>query len=86
MTKIKTTEYISHNLLIFSNTRIVRSIGSAKDNGGQYHFKDTSMIEQVQVQASICKSFLSKKQEIMVWHCRLGHLNFPYFRHLFKKK
>ena len=68
---------------VFQDLTLGRRIGSPKEHGGLYHFEDTSAIEQVQVQASICKSSLSRKQEIMLWHCSLGHPSFPHLRYLF---
>ena len=58
-------------------------IGSAKELGGLYYFEDDNFENKQAFTASCASSSLFRKNEIMLWHFRLGHPNFQYLKHLF---
>jgi transposase InsO family protein len=59
-----------------------RTIGSARMINGLYYFDDNlSSDKKAQGFSSI--SSISVREQIMVWHCRLGHPSFSYLKHLF---
>ncbi|XP_057451465.1 uncharacterized protein LOC130743298 isoform X5 [Lotus japonicus] len=58
-----------------------KMIGSAKMKDGLYYFEDTFRNKAAQ---GLCgMSCTSVRDQIMLWHNRLGHPNFQYLRHLF---
>ena len=59
-----------------------KTIGSARESGGLYFFEEGSKLKRpVQSTCYGSVSFIANK-EIMLWHCRLGHSNFHYLKHL----
>ena len=72
--------YDSH--CIFQDRSSGKTIGSAKMIDGLYYFRDElSSNKMAQGLSSI--SSLSIRDQIMVWHYRLGHPSFSYLKHLF---
>ena len=60
-----------------------RMIGNAREHRELYYLKKEDFVNK-QAQTVSCKaSSLSRKQEIMLWYCRLGHHSFPYLKNLF---
>ena len=57
-------------------------IGSAKMINGLYYFEDTLPSNKI-AQGLSSNSSLSVCDQIMVWHCRLGHPSFSYLKNLF---
>ncbi|XVE99532.1 hypothetical protein REPUB_Repub03eG0207100 [Reevesia pubescens] len=58
-------------------------IGSARMIDGLYYFNDT-LFKNKQAQGLIgSTSSISAREQIMLWHLRLGHPSFPYLKHLF---
>ena len=73
----------SHSTCTFQDLTMERTIGNAREHGGLYYLEKEDFINK-QAQTIGCKaSSLSRKQEIMLWHCRLSHPNFPYLKDLF---
>lgn len=73
----------SLSVCVFQDLIFGKKIGSAKEVNGLYYFeKDLSMSGQVH--AVVGHPSLSPKQQIMLLHCRLGHQNFLYLKHLFQ--
>lgn len=66
----------------FQDLILGRRIGSAREHEELYYFKDINMNKQAHTAG--CESFyMSREQEIMLWHCRLGLHSFPYLRKFF---
>ena len=57
-------------------------IGSATMINGLYYFEDNLHSNKIGQGLSSISS-LSVRDQIMVWHCRLGHPSFSYLKHLF---
>ena len=57
-------------------------IGSATMINGLYYFEDNLPSNNISQGLSSISS-LSVRDQIMVWHCRLGHPSFSYLKHLF---
>ena len=49
---------------------------------GLYYFEDNLPSNKI-AQGLSSISSLSVRDQIMVWHCRLGHPSFSYLKHLF---
>ena len=60
-----------------------KSIGSAKEYGGLHNFKEDNTKDGQVLSVGCESSQRTKQQEIVLWHFRLGHLNFQYLKHLF---
>ena len=71
----------SQSTCVFQDLISGRKIGSAKEYEGLYYFEKDILVKG-QAQTVSCNS-LSRKQEVLLWHCRLGHPSFPYLQHLF---
>ena len=67
---------------IFQDRNSGKIIGSARMINGLYYFEDNFLSNKI-VQGLSSISSLSVHDQIMVWHCRLGHPSFPYLKHLF---
>ena len=66
----------------FQDQNSGKKIGSAKMIGGLNYFDDDfSNSKKVQALSSVRSN--SVYEQIMLWHLRLGHLSFPYLKHLF---
>ena len=72
--------YESH--CIFQDQRSGKTIGSARMINGLYYFEDNLPSNKI-AQGLSSISSLSIHDQIMVWHCRLGHPSFSYLKHLF---
>ncbi|KAJ9691385.1 hypothetical protein PVL29_013539 [Vitis rotundifolia] len=72
--------YESH--CIFQDPSSGKTIGSARMINGLYYFKDNLPSNKI-AQGLSSISSLSVRDQIMVWHCRLGHPSFSYLKHLF---
>ena len=60
-----------------------KTISSAKQNEGLYFFEDGFELKG-QAQSTCFKSLsVASKNKIMLWHFKLGHLNFQYLKYLF---
>ena len=72
----------SHSVCVFQDQISRKRIGSAREFDGLYHFESASSMGG-HVQLTIGNSSLSRSQQIMLLHCRLGHLSFVYLKYLF---
>ncbi|KAJ9697393.1 hypothetical protein PVL29_009284 [Vitis rotundifolia] len=72
--------YESH--CIFQDRSSGKMIGSARMINGLYYFEDNLPSNKI-AQGLSSISSLSVRDQIMVWHCRLGHPSFSYLKHLF---
>lgn len=59
-----------------------KMIGNAKEVDGLYHVVTENPSDK-QVHKPRCFTTLSCENEIMLWHCRLGHHSFNYLKYLF---
>lgn len=60
-----------------------RIIGNGREHEGLYYFEEEES-KNKQALVSSCKSaFVSSDQEIMLWHCKLGHPSFSYLKNSF---
>ena len=57
-------------------------IGSAKEKDGLYYFDDGPDLSRQFQSTSVNSIFVSKENDIMLWHYRLGHPNFQYLKYL----
>ena len=57
-------------------------IDGARMINGLYYFEDTLPSNKI-AQGLSSISSLSVRDQIMVWHCRLGHPSFSYLKNLF---
>ena len=51
-------------------------IGSAKEKYGLYYFDDGPDLSRQFQSTSVNSIYVSKENDIMLWHYRLGHPNF----------
>ncbi|KAL5760543.1 hypothetical protein ACOSQ2_019381 [Xanthoceras sorbifolium] len=58
-------------------------IGSAKMKDGLYYFEDGSLKDKLALGLQCNVGSLLIREQIMIWHFRLGHPSFAYLRHLF---
>ena len=72
--------YESH--YVFQDRSSGKMIGSARMINGLYYFEDTSPSNKIaQGLSSIGSLFV--RDQIIVWHCRLGYPSFSYLKNLF---
>ena len=57
-------------------------ISSAKMINGLYYFDD-NLSSNKKVRGLSSNSSIPVREQIMLWHLRLGHPSFPYLKHLF---
>ena len=66
---------------VFQDLTSRKTIDNAREHEGQYYFeKEAELNKQAQIVS--CES-LSREQEIILWHRRLGHPSFSYLQTLF---
>ena len=58
-------------------------IDSGKQKDGLYFFDDGPDLSRQFQSTSINIVYVSKENDIMLWHYRLGHSNFQYLKYLF---
>ena len=66
----------------FQDQRSGKMIGSARMIDGLYYFDDNSFSNK-KVQGFRSISSIYVREKMMLWHLRLGHHSFLYFKHLF---
>ena len=67
----------------FQDLNSGRMIGSARQSEGLYFFENQTNLKGQSHKTSFGTISISSKDEIMLWHFRLGHPNFQYLKHLF---
>ena len=72
----------SPSVCVFQDQISGKRIGSAREFDGLYYFESASSMGG-HVQLTVGNSSLSRSQQIMLLHCRLGHPNFVYLKYLF---
>ena len=72
--------YESH--YVFEDRSLGEMIGSARMINGLYYFEGNLLSNKI-AQGLSSISSLSVRDQIMVWHCRLGHPSFSYLKSLF---
>ena len=78
------TAQFSHSICKFQdmNSKGMR-VGNAKEHGGLYYFEE-DFSKNKQALTYGCKFFsLSREQQVMLCHTRLGHPSFQYLKQLF---
>ena len=60
-----------------------RMIGSAKEKDRLYYFDVGPDLSRQFQSTTVNFVFVSKENDIMLWHYRLGHPNFQYLKYLF---
>ena len=58
-------------------------IVSAKEKDGLYYFDDGPDLSRQFQSTNINFASISKENDVMLWHYRLGHPNFQYLKYLF---
>lgn len=77
------TAQFSHSICKFQDMTSGMTIGSAKEHNGLYYFEE-GISNNKQALTVGCEFLsLSREQQIMLWHSRLGHPNFQYLKQLF---
>ena len=68
----------------FQDRNLGRLIGSARMVNGLYYFDDDLSSNKTTQGYGCSISSLSAREQIMLWHFRLGHPSFSYLKHLFR--
>lgn len=58
-------------------------IGSAKEHNGLLYFQEGISNNKQALTAGCEFISLSREQQLMLWHCRLGYPSFQYLKQLF---